>query len=179
MVTCFVGCYPADSFTPPPPPQHIWPSLVAEPILVEQAGTALILVSANAVPANVRGQFGGLFAVAGSLGRALGPAVLSSLLAWSLHSPSSSSANGLGGPFVDYHLVFVLEAILMLVVTLLGMKVFTLEALTIPVEDRPRLYEALEVEQRDDCSDVDNGVLLVEVHIENGACRRRDPSTPS
>lgn len=102
----------------------------------------------------------------------MGPAVLSSVLAWSLHS---SSTNGQGGR-LDYHLVFVLEAILMLVVTLLGRRVLTLEALTIPVEDRSRRYEALEVEQRDDCS-VHNGDNLVEVHRTNGECRRQDRSS--
>lgn len=77
---------------------------------------------------------------------------------------------------MDYHLVFVLEAILMLVVTLLGRRVLTLEALTIPVEDRSTLYEALEVEQRDDCS-VHSGDHLVEVYRTNGECRRQNRSS--
>lgn len=77
---------------------------------------------------------------------------------------------------MDYHLVFVLEAILMLVVTLLGRRILTLEALTIPVEDRSRPYRALEVEQRDDRS-VPNGDTLVDVRRTNDVCRRQDRSS--
>lgn len=67
----------------------------------------------------------------GSVGRVIGPPTLSSLLAWSLEST--------GG--VDYHLVFVLEAIFMLVIVLLGLRSFTLASLTIPIEHRHASYE--------------------------------------
>lgn len=91
------------------------------------------LASANAVPVEMRGKVGGIFAVSGSLGRVLGPAALSNLLAWSLHAkPLSGRDNWL----VNYHAVFVVEMVLMVVVIVLGRKAFTLESLTVPVEHR-------------------------------------------
>lgn len=91
------------------------------------------LASANAVPVKMRGKVGGIFAVSGSLGRVIGPAALSSLLAWSLHARSSSDRHN---RLVDYHAVFVVEMVLMVVVVLLGRKALTLESLTIPIEHR-------------------------------------------
>lgn len=86
----------------------------------------------------MRGKFGGIFSMAGSLGRVIGPPTLSSVLAWSLES---THASGGGGRGVDYHLVFVLEAVLMLVIILLGLRSFTLVAMTIPIENRRATYE--------------------------------------
>lgn len=93
------------------------------------------LASANAVPVKMRGKVGGMFAVCGALGRAIGPAALSSLLAWSLHADSPSGLDNTTG-IVDYHAVFVVEMVLMVVVTILGRKAFTLESLTVPIEQR-------------------------------------------
>lgn len=93
------------------------------------------LASANAVPVEVRGKVGGIFAVSGSLGRTVGPAALSSLLAWSLHANPSTSGGG-NNRLVDYHAVFVVEMVLMVVVVVLGRKALTLESLTVPVEHR-------------------------------------------
>lgn len=67
----------------------------------------------------------------GSVGRVIGPPTLCSLLAWSLESTSG----------VDYHLVFVLEAFLMVVIVLLGLRSFTLASLTIPIEHRHATHE--------------------------------------
>lgn len=106
-----------------------------------QIGTASMLASAHAVPVHMRGQFSGMFAVAGSLGRATGPMCLSSLLAWSLERTS----------YPEYHLVFVLESILALGITALGVYVLTLEALTVPIEERKQKYAPLpEVLEHDD-----------------------------
>eukprot|EP00903_Cladosiphon_okamuranus_P010938 g10330.t1 len=99
------------------------------------AETAMNLASANAVPVEMRGKVGGIFAVSGSLGRAIGPAALSNLLAWSLHANPSTTAGG-NNWLVDYHAVFVVEMLLMVVVLVLGRKALTLESVTVPVEHR-------------------------------------------
>lgn len=92
------------------------------------------LASANAVPVKTRGRVGGIFAVSSALGRAIGPAALSSLLAWSLDvAPGSGGGNNV---LVDYHAVFVVLMVLMVAVFVLGLKALTLESLTVPVEDR-------------------------------------------
>ena len=100
----------------------------------KQAETAMNLASANAVSVERRGKVGGIFAVSGSLGRVIGPAALSSLLAWSLR------ANHRGGEddarLVDYHAVFVVEMLVMVVVIVLGRKALTPESLMVPIEHR-------------------------------------------
>eukprot|EP00904_Undaria_pinnatifida_P010345 jgi/Undpi1/6440/HiC_scaffold_20.g08921.m1 len=98
------------------------------------AEIAATLASANAVPVNMRGKFGGIFSMSGSLGRVIGPATFSSLLAWSLESTDAR------GGVVDYHVVFVLAAILMVVIILLGRRSFTLESMTVPIENRGVAY---------------------------------------
>ena len=92
------------------------------------------LASANAVPVKTRGKVGGIFAVSGSLGRVIGPAALSSLLAWSLHANPPGGGDNTG--LVDYHAVFVVETLIMVVVIVLGRKALTLESLTVPIESR-------------------------------------------
>lgn len=72
--------------------------------------------------------------MSGSLGRVIGPATFSSLLAWSLESTDAR------GGVVDYHVVFVLAAILMVVIILLGRRSFTLESMTVPIENRGVAY---------------------------------------
>jgi len=105
-----------------------------------QAETAMTLAWTNSVPAHVRGKIGGVFAVAMGLGRLIGPPALSSLMAWSLHAPSGRGDNG----FVDYHAVFVVEAVVMVGITVLGRKAWTLESLTVPIENRHGTeYESL------------------------------------
>lgn len=106
------------------------------------------LASANAVPVKTRGRVGGIFAVAGAFGRAIGPAALSSLLAWSLDAtPSSGGGNNV---LVDYHAVFVVLMVLMVVVFVLGLKALTLESLTVPVEDRRgEAYESVSLSTGD------------------------------
>lgn len=84
------------------------------------------LASANAVPVKMRGKVAGFFTISASLGRAIGPAGFSSLLAWSLG----------GNKLLDYHAMFVVLTILMIVFIILGWKVLTLEALTVSIEDR-------------------------------------------
>jgi len=88
-----------------------------------------MIALANAVPAHLRGQLSTLVAVGGSLGRIIGPAGLSSLLAWSLYCPPTKY-----GGLVDYHLVFVIESIIMVVIVLIGSCTFTLASLTKPVD---------------------------------------------
>lgn len=105
------------------------PSLLNPPPSVEQYETATTVAMANAVPAHMRGQLSALVGVGGALGRIAGPASLSNLLAWSL---SYSSAKY--GWLVDYHLVFVIESIVMVIVVLLGFHALTLASLTTPVE---------------------------------------------
>eukprot|EP00752_Nemacystus_decipiens_P005351 g4852.t1 len=90
------------------------------------AETAMNLASANAVPVESRGRIGGIFSMSASLGRVIGPAVLSSLLAWSLHA--DPPGHGDDHWLVDYHAVFVAEMVLMVVVTALGRKSLTLDA---------------------------------------------------
>lgn len=104
----------------------------------EQMEIASTLASANAVPANMRGKFGGIFSMAGSLGRVIAPPTLSSLLAWSLESTHPSGSGDRG---VDYHLVFVLQAIMVVVILLLGLRAFTLVSMTIPIGNRRATYE--------------------------------------
>jgi len=99
---------------------------------VVQVDTALTLAWTNSVPVHVRGKVGGAIAVSISLGSVVGPPALSSLMAWSLGS-SSGRANNV---FTDYHAVFVIEAVLMAVITALGREALTLETLTVPIENR-------------------------------------------
>ena len=91
-----------------------------------------MLALSNAVPAHLRGQLSTLLAMSGALGRMIGPAGLSSLLAWSLHRHSAGVAG-----LVDYHLVFVIESIVMAIIVLLGLRAFTLESLTTPLVQNP------------------------------------------
>ena len=63
----------------------------------------------------------------------MGPAGLSSLLAWSFHRPS------IGVVVVDYHLVFMIESIFMVMIVILGFRTFTLESLTLPTVQNPSL----------------------------------------
>lgn len=93
------------------------------------------LAAANAVPIETRGKVGGVFAVSGSLGRVIGPAGLSSLLAWSLHD-KPLRGGGANNALVDCHAVFVVEMVLMVAVIALGRKALTLESLTVPIEHR-------------------------------------------
>lgn len=66
---------------------------------------------------------------------------LCTLLAWSLQSSNV---------LLDYHAVFVIEMVLMSVIFVLGRKVLTLEALTIPIEDRHGAeYESVSVSSTD------------------------------
>lgn len=135
----------------------------------EQVEIASTLASANAVPAKMRGKFGGVFSMAGSLGRVVGPPTLCSLLAWSLESNHPSGGRG-GG--MDYHLVFVLEAILMIVIFLLGLRSFTLVSMTIPIENRHATYEPFPlVDDRDPAGSDDIAREAIAVPLESG--RRR------
>lgn len=92
----------------------------------------MTLAWTNSVPVEVRGKVGGIFAVATGLGGVAGPPALSSLMAWSL----DASGGGKHDSIVDYHAVFVVEAALMVVFTVLGRKALTLESLTVPIESR-------------------------------------------
>ncbi|CAB1117157.1 unnamed protein product [Ectocarpus sp. CCAP 1310/34] len=132
--------------------------------------TAMNLASANAVPVPMRGKMGGIFAVASSFGRVIGPAGLCTLLAWSLQSSNV---------LMDYHAVFVVEMVLMSVMFVLGRNVLTLEALTIPVEDRRGAeYESISVSSTDitnTSSQVLAGDTMVTSKVDNRP-RRRDLS---
>lgn len=68
----------------------------------------------------------GMFTVAETLGRAIGPAAFGSMLAWSVEHNSMA----------DYHLVFMIQSILMFVVVAIGWRTLTLERMTLPTEDR-------------------------------------------
>lgn len=137
------------------------------------------LASANAVPAKMRGKIGGVFAVAGALGRVVGPAALSSLLAWSLDAtPASGRGNNM---LVDYHAVFVVLMGLMVVLTVLGWKALTLESLTVPIENRHGAeYESVSQSSREADTPIGSSDSLAEAattasRAENGQ-RRRDPA---
>ncbi|CAM9838758.1 unnamed protein product [Ectocarpus sp. 8 AP-2014] len=132
--------------------------------------TAMNLASANAVPVPMRGKIGGIFAVASSFGRVIGPAGLCTLLAWSLQSSNM---------LLDYHAVFVVEMVLMSVMFVLGRNVLTLEALTIPIEDRHGAdYESISVsstEITDTSSQIIAGDTMATSKVDNRP-RRRDLS---
>lgn len=84
---------------------------------------ALTVLSTAAVPPNQRGKFGGLFITAESIGRFMGPAGFSNMYAWSI-SPSAKS--------LGYRFVFVLAAIFMGVVGLMGWRILSAENLPGP-----------------------------------------------
>lgn len=146
---------------------------------VVQVETALTLAWTNSIQGHVRGKIGGVFAVASSLGNALGPPALSSLLAWSLQA--SASGRGSKKRLVDYHAVFVVEAILMVVITVLGRKVLTLQSLTVPIETRRGVeYESLSLSSGEDTAPSRGGENLVETRttshrVENDGRRWRNP----
>lgn len=75
---------------------------------------------------------------------------------------------------MDYHLVFVLEAVLMLVIILLGLRSFTLVAMTIPIENRRATYEPFPlVDDWDRATSSSDGIAgeAIAVPLESG--RRR------
>lgn len=89
-----------------------------------------MLASTKAVPAYLRGRFSGLVAVAGGLGRVISPAVLCSLLAWSLDAPSKEVEQGLLGWIMSYRLVFVIQSFNVTIMLVLASRIFTPQLLT-------------------------------------------------
>ena len=140
---------------------------------IVQAETALTLAWTNSVPVEVRGKVGGVFAVAMGLGTVVGPPALSIFMAWSLQAHNR---------LVDYHAVFVAEAILMVFITVLGRKALTLESLTVPVENRQGVeYESLSQSSGGARTPSSAEESLVEVittarRVENGQRRRHSPA---
>lgn len=138
------------------------------------------LASANAVPVQMRGKIGGVFAFASALGRVIGPAALSSLLAWSLDTTRSGRGHSV---LIDYHAVFVVLTLLMVVVVVLGLNLLTLESLTIPVEDRHgKEYESVAQSSREadtpmNSSDRLHEAATTESRVENGQRRRHPAAT--
>ncbi len=153
-------------------------TLVAHAVQVE---TAMTLAWTNSVPVHVRGKVGGAFAVVMSLGSVVGPPALSSLMAWSLQTPSGQG-NDKYWP-VDYHAVFVVEAVLMVVITVLGREALTLESLTLPIERRRDMgYDALSQSSGEASTPSGSGESLTEAvvattwRMENGQRRRHPPA---
>lgn len=95
-----------------------------------QLETGIMLASTKAVPAYLRGRFGALVAVVGALARAICPAVLCSLLAWSLNYPVKGMEQGLVGWIMSYHLVFVIQSFNVAIMLILGLRIFTPQLLT-------------------------------------------------
>lgn len=128
------------------------------------------LASANAVPVKMRGKVAGFFTISASLGRAIGPAGCSALLAWSLGS----------NKLFDYHAMFVVLMILMVVVVVLGRKALTLEALTVSIENRHLAeYESvphLSVSSPANVSNDNLADVTIAAARGNGRPRRRDSS---
>lgn len=95
---------------------------------------------------------------------------LCTLLAWSLESSNV---------LLDYHAVFVVEMVLMSVIFVLGRNVLTLEALTIPIEDRHGAeYESISVPSTDSTntsSETFAGDTMATSKVDNRP-RRRDLS---
>ncbi|CAN0413405.1 unnamed protein product [Pylaiella littoralis] len=138
------------------------------------AETAVNLASANAVPVKMRGKVGGVFAVAAAVGRVIGPAAFSSLLAWSLNvAPGRGRSINV---LVDYHALFVVLMVLMVVVIMLGLKALTLESLTVPVEDRHG-EEYLSVSQSISSSDSFAEATITDSRVDNGQRRRHPEAT--
>ncbi|CAN0449076.1 unnamed protein product [Pylaiella littoralis] len=138
------------------------------------AETAVNLASANAVPVKMRGKVGGVFAVAAAVGKVIGPAALSSLLAWSLNvAPGRGRSINV---LVDYHALFVVLMVLMVVVIMLGLKALTLESLTVPVEDRHG-EEYLSVSQSISSSDSFAEATITDSRVDNGQRRRHPEAT--
>lgn len=95
-----------------------------------QLETGIILASTKAVPAYLRGRFGGIVAVVGALGRAIGPVVLCILLAWSLDFPAKGVEQGLVGWIMSYRFVFIIQSFNVAIMLILGLRIFTPQLLT-------------------------------------------------
>eukprot|EP00752_Nemacystus_decipiens_P004106 g3756.t1 len=89
---------------------------------------ALVIGSTNLVSANMRGKLGGIFNMAESLGRFLGPAGYSITYAWSV---SASTLQAYGG-WVDYRFAFYASSVILAVVGKLAWGTLTLENLMKP-----------------------------------------------
>ena len=76
----------------------------------------LTVASTSVVPQQQRGKLSGMFNTAESLGRFMGPASFSIMFAWSI----SPSARG----WVDFHLVFILPAVVMAAILALSWNSF-------------------------------------------------------
>lgn len=92
---------------------------------MEQISLALSLGSTTLVPSRMRGKLGGLYNTAESLGRFSGPVGYSTTYAWSV-SPSALEAFG---GWIDYHLVFCVSALALVLAGVVSWKTMTLENL--------------------------------------------------
>lgn len=88
----------------------------------------MVLAGTSPVPPRARGKLGGLFATSQSLGKSIGPAVLSPVFAWSI-SPFARDI-----PLVDYRFVFTLSALVLGIVGLIGIRTLTPEMMVKVVE---------------------------------------------
>lgn len=92
-----------------------------------QINLALVVASTSMVPDKMRARLGGLFNMAESVGRFLGPAGYATIFAWSV-SPSAYD-------WVGHRFVFYMSAIAIVVVTAVGWKSLALDRLVVPKDD--------------------------------------------
>ncbi|CAB1097633.1 unnamed protein product [Ectocarpus sp. CCAP 1310/34] len=110
-------------------------SVVANNLILCSLGSitlALSLGSTTLVPSRMRGKLGGLYNTAESLGRFCGPVGYATTYAWSV-SPSTLEAFG---GWVDYHFVFYLSALALVVVGVMAWRTLTVENLMSEEFDR-------------------------------------------
>lgn len=86
-----------------------------------QLMASLTIASTSIVPAERRGQLGGLFMTAESFGRCLGPTGFATIYAWSISSDAPARVN--------HRLVFTLVALIYLLLLALAWRTLTLETL--------------------------------------------------
>lgn len=101
-----------------------------------QIEVSLGLATTNPVPPYLRGKLNGLYYTCYYAG-GMSPSLWAVGFAWSISS-------GKTVPLVDHCFVFVLLAALLMVVNLLGLKVFTVESLTRVAKDPPDTSLSLE-----------------------------------
>lgn len=97
--------------------------------LVLQADVGMQLAGTNPVPPRLRGKLSGLFLMAQSIGRTIGPVLFATTFAWSI----SPEARGL--PLVDHRLTFTMAACLIGSVAVLGIRTLTTETMTYVADD--------------------------------------------